>query len=135
MKIPCIDLHTHSTASDGTDSPAEVVSKAVEAGVSALALTDHDTLDGLAAAEKAADGTGLIFVRGCEISTETPWGEAHFLGLWIPRDPERTADLEKALEDVRAKRLARNMGMAEKLQALGFDVSYEAAAELAGGRW
>ena len=134
MKIPCIDLHTHSTASDGTDSPAEVVSKAVEAGVSALALTDHDTLDGLAAAEKAADGTGLIFVRGCEISTETPWGEAHFLGLWIPRDPERTAALENALEDVRAKRLARNMGMAEKLQALGFDVSYEAAAELAGGR-
>jgi len=134
MKVPCIDLHTHSTASDGTDSPADVIAKAAEAGLEAIALTDHDTLDGLDAAEAAAAEQGVIFVRGCEISTETPWGEAHFLGLWIPRDPARTAALENALEDVRAKRLERNLSMAAKLQSLGFDVSYEAAAELAGGR-
>ncbi|MBR5883427.1 MAG: PHP domain-containing protein [Mailhella sp.] len=134
MNIPCIDLHIHSTASDGTDSPSAIVHKAAEIGLDAIALTDHDTLDGLDAAEETAREKGIIFVRGCEISTETPWGEAHFLGLWIPRSHERTAELENALEDVRAKRLSRNLSMAEKLQALGFDVSYEAAAELAGGR-
>ena len=134
MNITCIDLHIHSTASDGTDSPSAIVHKAAEIGLDAIALTDHDTLDGLDAAEETAREKGIIFVRGCEISTETPWGEAHFLGLWIPRSHERTAELENALEDVRAKRLSRNLSMAEKLQALGFDVSYEAAAELAGGR-
>ena len=134
MNIPCIDLHIHSTASDGTDSPSAIVHKAAALGLDAIALTDHDTLDGLDAAEDTAREKGIIFVRGCEISTETPWGEAHFLGLWIPRDASRTAALEKALEDVRAKRLSRNLSMAEKLQGLGFDVSYEAAAELAGGR-
>lgn len=134
MNIPCIDLHIHSTASDGTDSPSAIVHKAAELGLDAIALTDHDTLDGLESAEEAAREKGVIFVRGCEISTETPWGEAHFLGLWIPRDPKRTAALENALEDVRAKRLSRNLSMAEKLRGLGFDVSYEAAAELAGGR-
>lgn len=134
MNIPCIDLHIHSTASDGTDSPSAIVRKAAELGLDAIALTDHDTLDGLESAEEAAREKGIIFVRGCEISTETPWGEAHFLGLWIPRDPKRTTALENALENVRAKRLSRNLSMAEKLRGLGFDVSYEAAAELAGGR-
>lgn len=134
MNIPCIDLHIHSTASDGTDSPSAIVHKAADIGLDAIALTDHDTLDGLDSAEATARERGIIFVRGCEISTETPWGEAHFLGLWIPRDPKRTANLEAALEDVRTKRLRRNLSMAEKLRALGFDVSYEAAAELAGGR-
>ena len=134
MNIPCIDLHIHSTASDGTDSPSTVVNKASALGLDAIALTDHDTLDGLAEAEEAASKQGLLFVRGCEISTETPWGEAHLLGLWIPRDPARTAALEEALEDVRSKRLHRNMSLAKKLQTLGFDVTYEDAAQLAGGR-
>jgi len=134
MNIPCIDLHIHSTASDGTDSPSAIVRKAAELGLDAIALTDHDTLDGLDDAESTAQKEGIIFIRGCEISTETPWGEAHFLGLWIPHEQERIAALEAALEGVRQKRLERNLAMAEKLQRLGFDVSYEAAAELAGGR-
>ena len=64
MNIPCIDLHTHSTASDGTDSPSTVVNKASALGLDAIALTDHDTLDGLAEAEEAASKQGLLFVRG-----------------------------------------------------------------------
>ena len=129
-----IDLHTHSTASDGTDSPAELVRKAAAAKLAVLALTDHDTLDGLAEAAREAEASDVVFVRGCEISTATPWGEAHFLGLWIPEDAERTATLEKALAEVREKRLARNLRIAEKLRELGMDVTYEAAAALAGGR-
>ena len=134
MNMNRIDLHTHSTASDGTDSPAELVRKAAAAKLAVLALTDHDTLDGLAEAAREAEASDVVFVRGCEISTATPWGEAHFLGLWIPEDAERTATLEKALAEVREKRLARNLRIAEKLRELGMDVTYEAAAALAGGR-
>ena len=134
MNMNRIDLHTHSTASDGTDSPAELIRKAAAAKLAVLALTDHDTLDGLAEAAREAEASDVVFVRGCEISTATPWGEAHFLGLWIPEDAERTATLEKALAEVREKRLARNLRIAEKLRELGMDVTYEAAAALAGGR-
>ena len=134
MTMTRIDLHTHSTASDGTDTPLELIQKAAQVHLAVVALTDHDTLDGLAPAQQEAERLGIIFVRGCEISTATPWGEAHFLGLWIPEDVQRTARLEAALAEVREKRNARNFHIAEKLQALGFDVTYEAAAALAGGR-
>ena len=134
MSIPLIDLHTHSTASDGTDSPRELVRRAVAARLCALALTDHDTLDGLDEAEEEAKNLGLVFVRGCEISTTTPWGEAHFLGLWIPRNREKTAFLLEGLFEVQALRRERNIRIAEKLQGLGLHVSYEDAEALAGGR-
>lgn len=133
MSMTFIDLHTHSTASDGTDSPAELVRKAAQAHLAVLALTDHDTLAGLDEAEEEAKQRNIAFVRGCEISTATPWGEAHFLGLWIPQEPEKTALLEAALEKVRMDRKERNLRIAEKLRALGLDVSYEAAEALAGG--
>lgn len=133
MSMTFIDLHTHSTASDGTDSPAELVRKAAQAHLAVLALTDHDTLAGLDEAEEEAKQRNIAFVRGCEISTATPWGEAHFLGLWIPQEPEKTARLEAALEKVRMDRKERNLRIAEKLRALGLDVSYEAAEALAGG--
>ena len=133
MSMTFIDLHTHSTASDGTDSPADLVRKAAQAHLAVLALTDHDTLAGLDEAEEEAKQRNIVFVRGCEISTATPWGEAHFLGLWIPEEPEKTARLEAALEKVRMGRKERNLLIAEKLRALGLDVSYEAAEALAGG--
>ena len=132
MNMNRIDLHTHSTASDGTDSPTELIRKAAAAKLAVLALTDHDTLDGLAEAAREAEASDLVFIRGCELSTATPWGEAHFLGLWISENTGRTALLEKALAEVREKRLARNLRIAEKLRALGMDVTYEAAAALAG---
>nr|WP_294559477.1 PHP domain-containing protein [uncultured Mailhella sp.] len=133
MSMTFIDLHTHSTASDGTDSPTELVRKAAQAHLAVLALTDHDTLAGLEEAEQEAKRQNMGFVRGCEISTATPWGEAHFLGLWIPEKGEKTALLEAELEKVRQQRKERNLRIAEKLRTLGFDVSYEAAAALAGG--
>ena len=128
-----IDLHTHSTASDGTDSPTELVRKAAQAHLAVLALTDHDTLAGLEEAEQEAKRQNMGFVRGCEISTATPWGEAHFLGLWIPEKGEKTALLEAELEKVRQQRKERNLRIAENLRTLDFDVSDEAAAALAGG--
>lgn len=128
-----VDLHVHSTASDGTDSPAQISRRADSLGLAAVALTDHDTLAGLDEAEEAARGLETELVRGCEISARFPWGEVHLLGLWLPRDPERIAPLEAALAEMRALRLARNRLIAEKLAGLGLPVDYEAVAELAAG--
>jgi hypothetical protein len=74
-----IDLHSHSTASDGSDPPARLLALAAEAGVSALALTDHDTLDGLAEARAAAAEHGVRLIQGCELSCEVPQGTMHLL--------------------------------------------------------
>ena len=76
-----IDLHTHSTASDGTFSPAELVRYAKEKGLSALALTDHDTVDGILEAQAEALKAGIEFVPGIELTVQWPTGEFHLLGL------------------------------------------------------
>ena len=90
-----IDLHTHSSASDGSLRPSALVELAVENGLSALALTDHDTIAGLAEAEKAARATKLRFIRGVEIEIAFEPGEFHLLGLRLERIG---GDLASALE-------------------------------------
>lgn len=117
-----VDLHTHSQASDGTDSPAELVRKAADARLAAVALTDHDTLSGLDEAEDAARDCGIEFVRGCELSTRTEYGEMHILGLWLPRKAEA---LESRLADVRRKRGQRNARILDKLDELGIHIGME----------
>lgn len=117
-----IDLHTHSQASDGTDSPAELVKNAAAAGLAAVALTDHDTLSGLDEAEDAARALDIEFIRGCELSTRTEYGEMHILGLWLPREADA---LEHRLADVRRKRGQRNARILEKLAALDIHISME----------
>ena len=84
MFTDCIDLHIHSTASDGSDSPADIVRMASEAGLCAIALTDRDTLDGLDEAEREAERRGILFVRGCEISTATPLPPMTVPNLTLP---------------------------------------------------
>lgn len=125
-----IDLHTHSTASDGTDSPEQLMVKAKNAGLEAIALTDHDILEGLPRAEEAARDLGLLFIRGCEISTTTEQGEIHVLGLWIPHKSE---PLESFLKHLRDMRFSRNASMVEKLRNLGMDITMEELAEEAKG--
>lgn len=117
-----IDLHTHSSASDGSDSPEELVRKAHALGLRALALTDHDTLDGLDAAEETARSLSLDFVRGCEISTKGPLGDFHVLGLWIPRQCE---GLRAFLAAAKKRRAERNRKILEKARALGLGISQE----------
>ena len=78
-----VDLHTHSTASDGTHSPTEVVRAAVESGLCALALTDHDTADGLIEAANAAKIFGIEFIPGIEISVSFMQKELHIVGLYL----------------------------------------------------
>lgn len=130
MQPQFVDLHTHTTASDGTDSPAEVVRKAAAMGLAALAVTDHDTLSGLDEAEEAGRSRGIEIIRGCELGVTSPYGELHLVGLWIPRD---AAPLERVLEDLRMRRGTRNRRILEKLGRLGFPLTYEDVLRHAGG--
>lgn len=130
MKPRFIDLHTHTTASDGTDSPRELVRRAAAIGLAAIAVTDHDTLSGLAEAESAGREYGLEVIRGCELSVQSPYGEIHLLGLWIPED---VTPLECVLKQLRALRESRNVRILEKLKQLGMDISYADVLAQAGG--
>ncbi|MET9295459.1 PHP domain-containing protein [Streptomyces sp. NPDC003077] len=123
-----IDLHTHSTASDGTDSPAELVLGAAASGLDVVALTDHDTVGGHAAAI-AALPPGLTLVTGAELSCRLGDVGVHMLAyLFDPDEPE----LARERELVRDDRVPRAQGMVAKLRALGVPITWEQVARIAG---
>ncbi|MEU7058429.1 PHP domain-containing protein [Streptomyces sp. NPDC046197] len=123
-----IDLHTHSTASDGTDTPAELVRHAAAAGLDVVALTDHDTTRGYAEAI-AALPEGLTLVTGAELSCRIDGISMHMLAYLF--DPEESALLAER-ELVRDDRVPRAKGMIAKLNALGVPVTWEQVARIAG---
>jgi 3',5'-nucleoside bisphosphate phosphatase len=128
---PIIDLHIHSTASDGELPPEAVVGRAAAAGVAAMALTDHDTLAGVPAAIAAGERVGIRVIGGCEFSVAAPWGEMHVLGYFLPPG---TAVLEDFLVRCRADRERRGRAMVERLHRLGIGVSdADVLAEAEGG--
>ncbi|MFI6769802.1 PHP domain-containing protein [Streptomyces sp. NPDC050355] len=123
-----IDLHTHSTASDGTDTPAELVRNAAAAGLDVVALTDHDTVAGHAAA-RAALPAGLTLVTGAELSCRLDGVSLHMLAyLFDPEEPE----LARERELVRDDRVPRAQGMVAKLRDLGVPITWEQVARIAG---
>ncbi|SFB91109.1 PHP domain-containing protein [Streptomyces aidingensis] len=123
-----IDLHTHSTASDGTDSPAELVRKAAEAGLDVVALTDHDTVAGHAEAARALP-PGLALVPGCELSCRYGDISLHLLAyLFDPGEPALARERELLRDD----RVPRARAMVAKLRELGVPVRWERVRELAG---
>ena len=124
-----IDLHVHSTASDGTVAPADVARRAAVAGLTAFALTDHDTLAGVAEARAAGAGLGVRVVAGCEFSVDGPGGEMHLLGYFLP-DSDST--VEGFLEDQRQKRVNRAALIVGRLNKLGIAVTLEQVREIAG---
>ena len=137
MGRPRIDLHTHSTASDGTDSPAGVVAAAAAAGLDVLALTDHDTTSGWSAAG-AVLPAGMSLVRGAEFSCVAPARDGekaisvHLLGYLF--DPEHPAIVAEQLR-LRTERVARLRLMTERMAAAGFPVDVDTVFALlpAGG--
>lgn len=124
------DLHTHSTASDGLLSPTQLVELAVSRGVQTLALTDHDSMEGIAEARRAAARhPGFTLIPGVEMGTDIPDAEVHVLGYFLdPESPELVATLQR-LRDARRRRGQR---MVEKLRAMGYDISWERVQEIAG---
>jgi predicted metal-dependent phosphoesterase TrpH len=131
FKGPIIDLHMHSTASDGELPPEAVVGRAAAAGVAAMALTDHDTLAGVPAAIAAGERAGIRVVGGCEFSVAAPWGEMHVLGYFLPPG---TKLLEDFLLRCRLDRERRGRAMVERLHRLGIQVNdADVLAEAEGG--
>ena len=126
-----LDLHCHSSASDGSDSPTRLVRRAAEVGLRALALTDHDTVSGLAEAEAEAARLGIELVRGCEIAVRHDEDELHLLGLFLPAElPQAFLD---ALKKERNRRRERNAAMLERLRELGLEISDDELHRAAGG--
>lgn len=130
LTVAGIDLHLHSTASDGSHGPADVVRLAAEAGLTTVALTDHDTLDGLPAARDAGRQLGVRVVPGCEFSVAAPWGEMHLLGYFLPEDSER---LDAFLAGQRDARTERMRAIVARLQAGGVRVTFEDVTACATG--
>lgn len=145
------DLHMHSTASDGTDAPAELPALAREAGLSAIALTDHDTTAGIAAGAAAAAEAGIAFVPGIELSADPAslqaptgrrgtalsggangealsQGTLHVLGYFIDPENAELAQLQQRLRDAREQ---RNPAMVQKLQSLGVKIEHQEVVNLA----
>lgn len=124
-----IDLHVHSNASDGTDSPAEVIRRASAAGLDVVALTDHDTQAGIGEA-RAALPSGLILVPGMELSCDLDGHSVHLLAyLFDPADPALNAETDL----VRNDRVNRAKAMVAKMRELGADVTWEQVTAIADG--
>lgn len=117
-----IDLHTHSTASDGTLTPTELMRAAKAAGLSAIALTDHDTFEGLPEARAEAERQGVELVPGCELSLDYGGLPTHLLALFVD---ERPGHVVHELTRVRVARANRNATMLEKLKSVGVHLRRE----------
>ncbi|MDP6126195.1 MAG: PHP domain-containing protein, partial [Candidatus Latescibacteria bacterium] len=117
-----IDLHTHTSASDGTMSPSELVAHAAEIGLAAISITDHDTVDGLEEGQAAGDELGVIVVPGLELSTEYGGASLHLLGYFV--DPDHNQLAERLLW-LREQRRLRVPKMLKSLAALGCLVTEE----------
>lgn len=124
-----VDFHTHSTGSDGSNTPDELLNLALEKNIEYLSITDHDTLDGIKAIENLTELNKLKFVPGVEISAEFPT-TLHLLGYGFDIKNEK---LNKVLEELQEYRKKRNVLMIENMQKLGFQISLEELKKEAGG--
>lgn len=125
-----VDLHTHSTASDGSDAPSALIRKAAEARLDAIALTDHDTLEGIDEAAAEARRLGIRFVPGVELSLEWDKGGMHLVVLWLAPEP---GPLQDRLAGLQAARSARNARMVSRIRDLGMDITVEELDAESGG--
>ena len=125
-----IDLHTHSTASDGLYAPAELVQKAHEAGLRVQALTDHDSTDGIEEARNAAQRCDIELIPGIELNTDTKEGEIHILGYYLQYAKPAFQDVLRVLRDARVR---RGQKMVEQLNEHGIHIRWERVREIAHG--
>ncbi len=117
-----IDLHTHSSRSDGTEPPAVLVAQAARAGLEVVAMTDHDTISGWPEAAEAAASEGVALVRGAELSTQHHGRSVHLLAYLFDPEDQRLAD---EMRQVREDRIPRLQRIVEHMAADGFDITWE----------
>lgn len=123
-----LDLHLHTTHSDGSCTPTEVVNMAHQAGVTALAITDHDIMTGVTEAVEVGQQCGIEIIPGVEISSLAGNSELHILGYFLDR---QNSDLLLGLKTLRDARHRRNPQIIERLQALGVEITYDEVRALA----
>jgi predicted metal-dependent phosphoesterase TrpH len=126
---PFVDLHSHSTASDGSRAPADVIREAKRVGLAAIALTDHDTLDGIAEATAMGEALGVRVVPGVELSAVEGDVETHILGLHL----SDTREMEAQLVALREMRRSRAQRIVTRLNELGVRIEFQAVLEQAAG--
>jgi len=124
-----VDLHTHSTASDGTLSPEQVIDAAKRCRLAAIALTDHDTINGVSAARAAAERVGVRLIAGVELSAFQDDHEVHILALHVTQ----LESLERRLGELRALRYTRAERIVEKLNSLGVPVTLDEVLQQSNG--
>lgn len=125
-----VDMHIHTIASDGTFTPEEVVKRAKSFGMKTIAITDHDTVDGLAEGKKIADEVGIEFIQGIEISCNIDNLEVHILGYFLNLEDE---EFLTELEELKKARENRNKKVVEKLEKCGIVVDMEKVKNMAPG--
>jgi predicted metal-dependent phosphoesterase TrpH len=125
-----VDLHIHTSASDGVLSSSQVVQVATDKGLTTIAITDHDTTDGIAEALEAARRTKLEVIPGIELSAEVGNREVHLLGYYVDH---RNGGLQEKLDVLRRSRRERALRMVDKLTGMGIAVSWERVMTIAGG--
>jgi predicted metal-dependent phosphoesterase TrpH len=129
-----IDLHTHSSASDGSLSPGALIGEAVKQGLKAIALTDHDTVHGLEEAKMAAKTRGIVFIPGIELdiiwSQKDEGGEFHLLGLGLRRE---SPSFTGAVEKLSWRREKRNLEILDRMHELNIEADYTDVRALSGG--
>ncbi|MDR1863128.1 MAG: PHP domain-containing protein [Treponema sp.] len=129
-----IDLHTHSSASDGSLSPGALIGEAAAQGLTAIALTDHDTVQGLEEAKKAAKAGGIVFIPGIELeiiwSRKNEGGEFHLLGLGLRR---LTPSFTEAVAELSRRRERRNLEILDRMHELSIEADYRDIQALSGG--
>jgi 3',5'-nucleoside bisphosphate phosphatase len=125
-----VDLHTHSTASDGIYSPTHLMQLAHEAGLQVLALTDHDTTEGIEEAATAAQQLGVDFIPGIELNTDVGKDEIHVLGYFVEY---QRPEFQKILQILRDARVRRGQRMVELLNEEGIHVTWKRVREIAQG--
>lgn len=122
-----VDLHVHSTYSDGTKTPKELIEIAEKEGLSAIALTDHDTLDGIPAALAASDKSPVELIPGVELSTNFDRTEVHIVGLFLDYTNN---EINNYLAKQRQSRIDRNIQMCQKFCDIGINITYDKMCEL-----
>ena len=124
------DLHAHTTASDGSDTPIELINRAIEAGLSAIAITDHDTVSGILEVTGPICPSGIEVIPGVEFSVIAPRGNMHILGYFIDTGNPTLIDTLKVVQEARAN---RNPRMVERLNSLGINITMEILEDMARG--
>lgn len=125
-----IDLHTHTKFSDGEYTPEKCIDLAMSKGINALAITDHDTADGLEVAEEYAKGKDILLIPGIELEADVPKGQMHILGLFIDY---KNAYFVKKLEEIKNTRCSRNEKFIEEFNRMGFEITLDELKAVSSG--